>query len=64
MSIKEYSKIVIMTDEGKLLIIQPKSWTFATKMEEKELLDLIFKDKYITTTAIIPRMFSTSKLEE
>lgn len=40
--------------DGRLRVIQPKSFTLASRQEEKQLQDLLFTGEYVLTVIAMP----------
>ncbi len=54
MSITEYGKMLFKGKNNKLKLIQPKSYTDATKAEQAEVLELLMKGEYVMVQVAMP----------
>jgi len=54
-SVTEYSKILINSEYGRHLLLQPKSWSNATRAESLEVMDLVMTGKYVMAQVAIPK---------
>ena len=54
MSMTHYGKMLYKGRNGKMWQLQPKSYSEATKQQEKETLDLILSGKYVVVPVAMP----------
>ena len=52
--ILDYNKMMFKGRDGKMKIIQPKSYTDATKGDERQILDLIMEGKFVIVPVAMP----------
>lgn len=60
-NIEEYGKIFFISNDGKGRLIQPKSYTSATKTEEKTIISLLMEGDYVIVKVAMPRTLKEMK---